>query len=347
MLTKQPEQFPEIEMRQVKELLHSPKNIVITTHHKPDGDAIGSSLGLYNYLLLKGHNCTVITPNDYPDFLKWLPGNDQVLSFEDHKAKSIEILNKAEVLFCLDFNRPDRAHDMEEFIKDSSATKILIDHHLDPADFADISFCYHEAAATAELIYKLIAVFGDKTKLNKEIAECLYTGIMTDTGSFRFSSVTSEIHRIIADLMDAGAVNYIIHEKVYDDYTEQRLRLLGYCIKDKMQVLPEYKTAIIALSDEELNKYNYKDGDTEGIVNFPLSIRNIILSAFFTERDGIVKISLRSQGEFSAKEIAREHFSGGGHRNAAGGKSELSLSLAVQRFKDVLPQYKKQLFSAL
>ncbi|MGI8892159.1 MAG: DHH family phosphoesterase [Bacteroidia bacterium] len=345
MKTKAPEQFPENELKQVKEVLSNPMKIVITTHHNPDGDAIGSSLGLYNYLTLKGHSCIVITPNDYPDFLKWLPGNDKVINFVHNRQESQEKLNQAEVLFCLDFNRPDRTHDLKESIEQSNAIKILIDHHLEPADFATYSFCYSQAAATAELIYKFIVALGDKRFVNKEISECLYTGIMTDTGSFRYSSVTSDIHRIIADLIDAGAVNYMIHERVYDDSTEQRLRLLGYCIKDKMQVLPEFKTAIIALTNKELEQYSHQDGDTEGIVNFPLSIRNIILSAFFTERDGVIKLSLRSQGEFSAKEIAAEHFSGGGHRNAAGGRSELSLEDTVKKFKNILPQYKERLLS--
>jgi bifunctional oligoribonuclease and PAP phosphatase NrnA len=347
MLNHESEQFPPDQLKPLKELLANPKRIVITTHHKPDGDAIGSSLGLYNYLHLKGHDCTVITPNDYPDFLKWLPGNDKLINFEQHRQQSQEKLNKAELLFCLDFNRPERTHNMEELIVKSSAVKILIDHHPEPSDFATYNFCYSESAATAELVYKFIVALGDKSLLNKAISECLYTGIMTDTGSFRFSGVTSELHRIIAELIDAGAVNYIIHERVYDDYTEQRLRLLGYCIKDKMEVMHEFQTAIIALSDEELKKYNYKDGDTEGIVNFPLSIRKIILSAFFTESDGLVKISLRSQGEFSAKEIASEHFNGGGHRNAAGGKLETSLKDAINKFKEILPQYKKELLSAL
>ncbi|MGI8893662.1 MAG: DHH family phosphoesterase [Bacteroidia bacterium] len=347
MIKSDSEQFSQKDIQPVKELLSSKKNIVITTHHKPDGDAMGSSLGLFHYLKLKGHNCTVITPNEYPDFLSWLPGNKEVINFEKHKDQSLQKMKEAEILFCLDFNRPDRTLDMEKEINNSSAVKILIDHHLDPSDFADYSFCYHTSAATAELIYKFIVALGDKKLLNKEISECLYTGIMTDTGSFRFSSVTANIHRIIADLIDAGAVNYMIHERVYDDSTEQRLRLLGFCIKDKMEVLYEYNTAIIALSNEDLKKYSHKDGDTEGIVNFPLSIRNIILSAFFTETDGIVKISLRSQGEFSAKEIVKEHFNGGGHRNAAGGKSETSLVDAVKKFKEILPQYQKELLSII
>lgn len=339
--------FPEEEIQKVRELLKEKKRIVITTHHRPDGDAMGSSLGLYNYLALKGHDCTVVTPNDYPDFLKWLPGNKSVINYEQHKEASIKKFNEAEILFCLDFNRADRAHDLESFLLNSSAIKIMIDHHLDAADFADFTFCYPQSAATAELVYKFIVALGDGQMLNKNISECLYTGIMTDTGSFRFSSATAETHRIIADLMEAGAVNYLIHENVYDDYTEQRLRLLGYCLKEKLEVLPEFRTAIIALSEKELNQFNYKDGDTEGIVNFPLSIRNIILSAFFTERDGNIRISLRSQGEFSVKEMTREHFNGGGHRNAAGGKSELSLEETIKKFKSILPDYQTELASAL
>ena len=341
------EQFKKEDLEPVKKLLREKRKVVITTHHRPDGDAMGSSLGLYNYLVKKGHECVVIPPSSYPDFLAWLPGHERVLNFETSNKEGQKEFQEADIIFCLDFNRADRTNSLEEILLKSSAIKILIDHHLDPGDFADHIFCYPEVSSTAELIYKFIVALDDKNLIDKNIAECLYTGIMTDTGSFRYSSTTAETHRILANLMDAGAVNYIIHENVYDDYTENRVRLLGYCIKDKMEILSEYKTAIIALSDAELKKFDYKEGDTEGIVNFPLSIRNVILSAFFTERDRIIRLSFRSQGEFSVKELSREHFNGGGHRNAAGGKSELSLEDTIQKFKDILPQYKQELINAL
>ncbi|HYH55858.1 MAG TPA: DHH family phosphoesterase, partial [Anseongella sp.] len=228
-------------------ILSSPKRIVITTHHKPDGDAMGSSLALYHYLLLKGHSVHVITPSDYPYFLHWLPGNAEVVVYPENMRKAKALVEESELIFCLDFNNLGRINELGAAIAGSSSPKVLIDHHLDPQNFDQFRLWNAEASATAELVYRFIAGMGDSGRINKAIATCLYTGIMTDSGSFRFPSTTAAIHRIIADLIDAGAENSRIHELVYDTWTESRLRFLGYCLSEKLEVLPEYRTALISL----------------------------------------------------------------------------------------------------
>lgn len=327
----------------IKELLSTPQKIVITTHFKPDGDAMGSSLGLYNYLIQKGHAVTVVTPSDYPSFLNWLPGNDTVVTFFENPEKSKQLIADASVIFCLDFNDISRIEGLAPFVKDSTATKLLIDHHLDPHDFAQFIYSDTNACATCEMIYKFISMMDDKKLINKAVAECLYTGIMTDTGSFKFACTVSETHRIIGELIDAGAENFKIHEAIYDTHTQDRLRLLGFSITEKLQVFEEYHTALISLSEAELNRYNHKTGDTEGIVNYALSIEGIVFAALFIERKGLIKISFRSKGNFSVKEFSRDNFNGGGHKNASGGMSLLSLEDTVAKFISLLPQYKGQL----
>ncbi len=329
----------------IKILLREEKKIVITTHQRPDGDAIGSSLGLYNYLIQKNHNVKVIVPGDYPSFLKWMPGNDIVINYEKETEKSNQLISDADLIFCLDFNHMKRIDKMEKPVRDSKAIKILIDHHLDPENAFDHSFSFPDSCATAELIYEFIMSMDDNSLLNKNIAECLYTGIMTDTASFRFAGMKAETHRIIAKLMEAGAVNYKIHEHVYDTNTENRLRMLGHCLKDKLVVISEMNTAYISLTEEELAFYHFESGDTEGIVNYALSINNIMLAAFFSPRHGEVRISFRSKDDFPANELAHKHFEGGGHKNAAGGRSLLSLDETLKKFIDILPEYKSRLLA--
>ncbi len=335
--------FPAGEMSELKEFLSTPKKIVITTHYRPDGDAMGSSLGLSNYLKLKGHTVTVVTPSEYPDFLAWLPGNKFVIDFEKNTDEAKKVVAASDIIFCLDFNWLNRLEKFEESVRSSKAIKVLIDHHLEPESAFRYSFSYPEACSTCELIYQFIAALGDKQMINREIAECIYTGIMTDTNSFRFASMKSDTHRIIADLMDAGAENDRIHENVYDTYLESRLRLLGYALKEKLQVLHEFNTAYIALSQAELEGFNFKTGDTEGLVNYALSIKGIRLAAFFSEKNGLIKISFRSKGDFSVKELSGKYFEGGGHKNASGGKSDLSLDETVKKFLSILPEYKSRL----
>jgi bifunctional oligoribonuclease and PAP phosphatase NrnA len=325
-------------------LLSPEARIVITTHHRPDGDAIGSSLGLYNYLLKKGHKVTVITPSDYPDFLSWMKGNSEVLNFEKKEKQSAKLLEEADIIFCLDFNWLSRVEKMEQIVRNANGKKILIDHHLDPEDAYEFVFSYSDACSTCELIYQFIESVGDEELIDKEIGECLYCGIMTDTNSFRYASMKADTHRIIASLIEAGVINYKVHELVYDNNSESRLRLTGYALAQKLVVLHEFATAYISLTERELNDFNFKAGDTEGLVNYALSVQGIRMAAFFYERDNMVKISFRSKGDFSVQELSLAYFQGGGHRNASGGKSVLSLEETIRKFIGILPEYKERLF---
>lgn len=331
------------QVKKVRTLLSKPKKIVIVTHWSPDGDAIGSSLGLYNYLLKKKHQVTVITPNDFPSFLLWMKGSKKILDFQKKESAAKKATAKADLIFCLDFNSIKRIDKLGDEVSVSTAVKFIIDHHPQPDDFADYMLHSVAACSTCELIYDFIGLMGDKKLIDKDIANCLYTGIMTDTGSFRFPSTTAKTHLVLSDLIRSGAENAEIHNRIYDDNTESRLKLLGYCLNDKLTVLPEYKTAFFALSAEELKRFNYKKGDTEGVVNYGLSIAGIRFAGFLVERDGIVKISFRSKGSFDVNKFARAHFSGGGHANAAGGMSELPLDKTIDKFLSLLPQYEKQL----
>jgi phosphoesterase RecJ-like protein len=333
-----------LELAALTKLLAHPRKIVITTHHKPDGDAMGSSLGLYNYLIQQGHHAKVITPTDYPDFLAWMPGNGEVMIYTDHKDEAAALVAEAELIFCLDFNALSRINELGELVRVSTAFKIMIDHHLDPEDFDDYRHWDINACASAQLVYDFIVnQLGNKAMVNKDVATCLYTGIMTDSASFRLPNTTSEVHRIAADLIDAGAVNWRIHELVYSNSSESRLRFLGHCLSKKLEVLYEFNTAIITVTKQELEKYDVITGDTEGIVNYALSITGIRLAAFIVERTDKVKLSLRSRGEFPANDICKKYFNGGGHRNAAGGTSTDSLEEVVKQFKLILPEYKKLL----
>ncbi|WP_158825509.1 DHH family phosphoesterase [Mucilaginibacter lacusdianchii] len=325
----------------LNQLLNQPQKIVITTHHKPDGDALGSSLGLYNYLIQQGHHAKVIAPTDYPEFLAWMPGNEEVLIYTEQTEQAASLVAGADIIFCLDFNNLSRINQMGELVRQSSAVKVMIDHHLEPEDFDDYRYWNINACATAQLVYTFIATELNRPDLiNADVATCLYTGIMTDSASFRLPNTTSAVHRIVADLIDAGAVNWRIHELVYNNSSEMRLRFLGHCLANKLEVLPEYNTAIITVTHEELKKYEVITGDTEGIVNYALSITGIRLAGFFVERPDRVKLSLRSKGEFPANDICKRYFNGGGHRNAAGGHSDAGLQETVQKFKDILPEYK-------
>ena len=333
-----------LSLSELKTLLATPQKIVITTHHKPDGDAMGSSLGLYAYLIQKGHHVTVITPTDYPYFLHWLPNNSDVIIYTEAKEQSEQLVAEASLIFCLDFNTLSRINELGEVIRSAPGYKVMIDHHLDPEDFDDYRHWSINACAAAQLVYDFIVnELNDGGMMNKDIATCLYTGIMTDSGSFRFPSATADVYRIGADLIDAGAEHWRIHQLVYDNATENRLRFLGNCLTNKLEILREYNTAIISVTAEELERYSIVTGDTEGIVNYALSINGIKLAAFIIERTDKVKLSLRSTGDFPANEICKKFFNGGGHRNAAGGYSDKNLDDTISYFKSILPEYKTQL----
>ncbi|WP_223034035.1 DHH family phosphoesterase [Hanstruepera marina] len=333
-------------IQEVKVLLQSPKQIVIVPHKNPDGDAMGSTLGLYHFLKKFNHDVTVIAPNDYPDFLKWLPSDNTVLKFDTQANVCNKLIEHANIIFTLDFNALNRAGDMEFALQESRAIKIMIDHHQQPDDYAQYMYSDVAMSSTCEMVYNFFEMLGYTDKIDADIASCLYTGIMTDTGSFRFPSTTSQTHRIAAALIDYGANHAEIHNAIYDTNSYDRLQLLG-CALTNLRVIPEFKTAYITLSQEELNKYNFKKGDTEGFVNYGLSLNNIIFAAIFIEdqQQNIIKISLRSKGDFSVNEFARAHFDGGGHTNAAGGRSELDLQKTIEKFISILPNYNNALNS--
>jgi phosphoesterase RecJ-like protein len=295
-------------------------------------------------LIQQGHHAKVIAPTDYPDFLSWMPGNSDVIIYTEHTRESAALIADAEIIFCLDFNALNRINEMGELVRASNAFKVMIDHHLEPEDFDDYRFWDINACATAQLVYDFIVnVLNNKKLVNADVATCLYTGIMTDSASFRLPNTTAAVHRTVADLIDAGAVNWRIHELVYNSASENRLRFLGHCLTNCLEILPEYNTAIIAVNKQDLDKYDVNTGDTEGIVNYALSISTIRLAAFIVERNDKVKLSLRSKGEFPANDICKKYFSGGGHRNAAGGQSTDSLQEVINQFKLILPEYKKLL----
>ncbi len=332
---------------ELKALLSMPRKITITCHQKPDADALGSALGLANYFKKKQHDVCVIVPTDYPEFLFWMQGNDQVVIHNEEKPDiSAQIFANAELIFCLDFSDLRRVAPLDAYISKAQAPIILIDHHQGKVDFATHELWTPHAAATAELIYDWIALFDDIDLIDKEIGSCLYAGIMTDTGSFKHASTSAKVHRMTAQLIENGVDAARVHRDVYDMNSLDRLRFLGFCLQNRLTLLPQYQTAYFAITDQDLKAYNHKTGDTEGIVNYALSIKGVRMAAFMVERKDCVKISFRSFGDFAVNEFSRKYFGGGGHQNAAGGRVEISLEETVQRFLDVLPKYKDQLNTA-
>ncbi len=325
----------------LKELLSTSKKIVIVPHKNPDGDAIGSTLALNHYLKGFGHNTIIITPNDYPDFLKWMPGEESILVYESNKENAETLISQAELIFTLDFNALNRTGSMELPLQNSEAIKVMIDHHQQPDDYAEYIYSDNKMSSTCEMVYNFIEKIGNTADIDEKIATCLYSGIVTDTGSFRFPSTTAATHRVIADLIEKGAKNNLIHNSIYDTNSYNKLQLLG-CALNNLKLLPEFNTAYITLSQEELNKHDFKKGDTEGFVNYGLSLKGIVLAVIFIEnhQENIVKISFRSKESFSVNDFARKHYNGGGHTNAAGGRSENGLEQTVEEFITILADYK-------
>jgi len=314
-------------------------------HRNADADAIGSSLGLYHYLIKKRHDVSVITPDSYPEFLHWMPGNDNVTIFDKETEKARQIVEQATVIFCLDFNGLGRLLKLSEPVEKSKATKILIDHHRQPEDFTDHVFCYPEASSTAELVFQFIESLDDNDLFDKNAADCLYAGMMTDSGSFRFPTTSAETHRIVGELIKLGVDVAAVYRKIYENYTENQLRLTGYALNEKLQYFSEYNTALIALSKKELQRFNFKRGDTEGLVNYGLTIKGVRMACLMLEFKDDVKLSFRSKGSFSVNDFSRNHFNGGGHINAAGGELGQSLKETVEKFIELLPEYKGELTS--
>ena len=328
----------------IKTLLSTPQKIVIIPHKNPDGDAIGSTLALWHYLKNENQEAVVIAPNDYPKFLKWMPGNKDILNFEKNNSQAKNRLAEATLIFTLDFNHLGRIGQMQPFLEDTSAKMIMIDHHQTPSDYATYMYSDVSMSSTCEMVYNFIEFLGDTDKISIAIANCLYTGIMTDTGSFKYASTTSRTHRIVSELIEKGAENTKIHNLIYDTNSPDRMHLLGCALKN-MVILEDFSTAYITLTQEELDRYNYKKGDTEGFVNYGLTLEGIKFAVIFIENseEGIIKISFRSEESFSVNSFAREHFNGGGHKNASGGRSEVSMEATVEKFTALLTQYKSDL----
>ena len=331
----------EQDIQAIQLLLSTPKKIAIIPHRSPDGDAMGSTLGLYHFLLKNNHHPVVVSPNEFPDFLAWLPGSETVKIFEKDKKNCTKILEEAELIFTLDFNAMHRVGEMENVLSKLKVPFIMIDHHQSPDDYATYTYSDIAFGSTCEMLYNFISFLGKKSDIDKTIGTCIYTGILTDSGSFRFPKTTGTTHRIIADLIDLGVENSEIPTLLFDNSTYGRLQLLGRALQN-MKVITEHKTAYITLTQDELNSFNHVKGDTEGIVNYGLSIKGIVFTAIFIENkeENIIKISFRSQGDFDVNQFAREHFNGGGHRNAAGGKSELTIGETVRKFEDLVQKLK-------
>ena len=332
--------------RQLRELLSASKNICIVTHANPDGDAMGSALGLFQLLKKHHSNIKVVIPDRVPDFLKWLPDSGDVIVAFDSKELMEKTIGEADLVFCLDFNQLNRVNGVGEALTNTLGKRILIDHHPEPDDDFFLGLSLPESSSTSELVYEVGEQLGYTLDLSKDAASCIYTGIMTDTGSFSYAIGRGRTFEVLAHLLDAGIDKDKIHSLVYDSYSEQRMRLMGYCLKEKMVVLPHLRTAYTSISIPELKMFNHRIGDTEGFVNLPLSIAGIVFSVFFTEGDGVVKISLRSRGNFAVNSFGRKYYNGGGHRNAAGGKSFLSLPETILQFEQYVKEYEAELTNA-
>jgi phosphoesterase RecJ-like protein len=321
----------------IQNLLATPKKIAIIPHRSPDGDAMGSTLALYHFLLKLNHKPVVISPNDFPHFLAWLPSSETVLVYENSRENCTKILNESELVFTLDFNALHRTGEMEQVLNKLSVPMIMIDHHQKPDTYATITYSDTAFGSTCEMIYNFISFLDKKELIDKTIATCIYTGILTDSGSFRFPSTTSTTHKVVADLIDKGVQNSEVYNLLFDNNSYSSLQLLGRALQN-MKVFPEYKTSYITLSQKELDTFHYEKGDTEGIVNYGLTIKGIHFAAIFIEHkdENIIKISFRSQGNFDVNQFARENFSGGGHINAAGGKSYESMKATVAKFEALI-----------
>ncbi|MFM7646029.1 MAG: DHH family phosphoesterase [Sphingomonadales bacterium] len=319
-------------------LLQHPQKLVITTHQKPDADAMGSSLALSHYLRKKGHQVTVISPTNWADFVDWMPGTDQVINYEQQSSKAQQLLLAADMVFCLDFNIFHRTKSMTDKLRALTCTKVLIDHHQEP-DSASFSYGVSDTSksSTCEMIYDFIVGAGDSELIDQDMATCIYAGVVGDTGSFRFSSAHAGVHSMVADLKRRGLDHGKIHEGLYDNFLENRLRFIGHVLLHRMEIFYEYNTALIAIPKSDLIQFNIRTGDTEGLVNYPQSIQGIRFAALVIDRDEERKWSFRSKGQFDCNTFARTYFEGGGHYNASGGRSSLSLEETVAAFKAVLP----------
>lgn len=317
-----------------KKIITDNDSFIITTHRGPDGDAMGSSMAMYNLLVNLEKDVNVIIPNSYPNFLSWLPNIESVINYEENNSDIYNLFSEVDVIIMLDFNHLSRTEGLNNFISNSKAKKVLIDHHHDPdLSICDLSFCDTTYSSTCELLYMVLNQA--KYNLTKNIADCLYTGILTDTGSFKFSCTTENTHISVGDLISKGVNTTEINNLIYNNYSYDRIKLLGHCLINKLKIYSK-NSAIISLSDNELKKFNFKKGDTEGIINYALSIKEVIFAVFIVEKDNIVKLSFRSLGNINVQDISKRYFGGGGHFNAAGAKSDLSLEKTIKKVENII-----------
>ncbi len=332
--------FESNKLNELKSLLNKPKNIVITAHKSADGDSVGSSLALFHFLKKLNHHVTICHPDKAPNFYHWLTGSEEILTLEENTAGIIEKFKKADIIFSLDYNHPSRIGELQPLFIESSAVKIMVDHHQNPAkEFFDLNFSYPTISSTCEIVYELIVNLKDITYVDVPTGEAVYCGIMTDTGSFRFPSTSARTHRIIAELLELGVVNHKVHEAVFDTNNIEKIKLNGFALSEKLTVLEKYPVAYISLSKLEQTKFKAKKGDTEGLVNKALSIQGVKMAVFFKEDNEYVKISFRSKGDTYVNKLASENFEGGGHIYAAGGKFDGTLDEAIEKFVTLIPQY--------
>jgi bifunctional oligoribonuclease and PAP phosphatase NrnA len=329
-------------IKEVQQKLKISKNIVVLTHHNPDGDAVGSVLAMWFYLK-NNYNTTAIVPNDFPEFYKWMPGADSIKIASKSKQECSDLIANADMIFCLDFNSPDRVGGLLQDLKNSKATKVLLDHHLLPDDFFKIAYTQPETSSAAELVYEFIVAMGDEALIDYNIAVAVYVGIITDTGSFSHSCNYPQTYAITSKLFEKGIDAAELQRLVFCNFSESRIRLLGYCLSEKLTIIEKYSTAYIVITKEEMKRFHFKIGDSEGIVNYGLTIKGIKLAALFNERNDFVKLSLRSAGEIDVNKFARKHFSGAGHKNASGADIKKPLKESIEEFISLLPLYEKEL----
>lgn len=324
---------------QFSKWLEESEQIVIIAHVGPDGDAVGSTLGLYHFLLTIGKKATIIVPNAFPEFLQWMPGSEDILLYDQQKKAADKLLADAQIICCLDFNAIKRVDKMSDAVALSPARKMMIDHHLHPEDFCSIIMSYPKISSTSELVFRLIYRMDGFERMSKAAAECIYTGMMTDTGGFTYNSNNSEIYFIISQLLSKGIDKDEIYRKVFNTYSESRLRLMGYLLYSKMKVYPTRHAAMISLTQKEAKEFNYIKGDSEGFVNIPLTVRGVNFSVFFREDTELIKVSLRSVGDFPCNQLAAEYFGGGGHLNASGGEFYGTMEEAIATLEKALEKY--------
>lgn len=333
------------DIQAVRQLLDVPKDIVILSHRNPDGDAVGSSLGLMHFLQRHGHRVNVVLPSDFPDFLSWLPGAGEIVIYDDETEEARALIREASLFFILDFNSLDRIDKVAETLHDDKRPRIMIDHHLFPEPVADHMFSDTSASSTCEMIYDFLEMLGREKEVDKAIGDCLYTGIVTDTGGFKYAT-SPKLFRTVARLLEAGTDDYKVQDQVWNSMTEKQLRLLGHCLANRMEIYPEFRTALIYLTKEDYADFDIQRGDTEGVVNYLLRMPHIMIAAFIHEQPTIVKISLRSKGDVNVQEICKQHFRGGGHKNASGGASFAPLGTTIKKFTKLLPDYADQINQA-